>query len=493
MNNLLAFLEQTVSWLPEKIAIREDDRAVSFRTLHNQARALGTFLAEQGLERRGIGLLVHSLTDTAAGFFGILSAGGFCILLDASLPRQILENMIGRGKPDCILCDEAGAELLRSTGHASLICPLETARKGAADADALNRLRQQSIDDDPACMIFSPGERNTGVLFSHRSMIDRIRRLSDVLGCGCDTVFGSQPDRSPAECLEELLAAVGAGGTVCRSDALERLSPAEQICVMNDWGVNTLYWTASALEVLSGSGGFQICTPKKLRTVAFSGEPVSARHLMLWRRALPNAALLNLYGTVFTGVCCCFRLNRVLTAEERVPLGMPLPNVGILLLDDQGQESDAGEICIRGSCLDGIPGLNLDPASEYPRRLMHTGDYGVRSDRGELVYLGRKDSRVKIRGRRADPQMVEAAAANLPDCESACCQYEEKTGRLQLFYAGSCSCQEMTEYLKDHLPRFLLPQCLYRLEMLPTMPDGRVDRIQLRRDSRRGRYAYSMA
>jgi len=238
---------------------------------------------------------------------------------------------------------------------------------------------------------------------------------------------------------------------------------------------------------------FDKVTPRYITTVAFASEVFPIRQLNLWRKVLPKARFINLYGpTETTGICCYYEVDREFGEEESLPVGRPFPNTEILLLQDKkpvSQQGEVGEICIRGTRLThgyyGMPDKTAEsfvqnPLNLHYRELIYrTGDMGKYNNRGELVFVSRKDNQIKHMGHRIELEEIEAAANGCPGIRSCCCVYEDQ--KITLFVAGDPV--PLRQYLKEKLPRYMMPHRLIHLETMPLTPNGKIDRKLLKQRS----------
>lgn len=503
LTNILQYLEGTVSWLPEKPAFRKDKACMTFRQLQETAGAIGSFLLNRGIRRQGIALMMDKGAEAAAAFFGIAAAGNYCIPLDEELPEAFLNRILTKADPALILCDRDSMVQLMDTVWKSRCVSIDKARSARITEAGLASVRAAQTDAEPVCALYPSGMDGEprGILLTHRNLLDSTELLCRALKCGSDTVFGSIAPMSEMNSLREMMCTVKVGGTCCLLPGSAVQTPMRILEAINCRNVNTLLWPSSALAMFSGSQVLSQSAPKQLRCICFDREPIKARQLALWKKAAPNASFFRLYGPEEAGgACCCKEIGNALPGDGELSVGTPFPNIRILLLDETGREAQRGEICILGSCLS--PGYHRDfqftqrrfvqnPGNScFPERIFRTGDYGMRNAQGELVVLGRQDGRISVLGRRIQPAEVERAVLNHPQISLACCQYEEKAGRLQLFYTGSCTCMQLAAYLKTQLPAYMIPKSLYRLDSMPMIPGGTVDRGTLRRNSRKGSYAY---
>lgn len=493
MTNILEYLEQTLSWLPEKTAFRDETNALTFRTLYQRARAVGTYLHRMGLRGEAVGVALSRSPETVAAYLACVYAGCFFLPLE-DIPAERMTGILQRAGVRTILCDAASEARLDGSGLEEMCLRYALAARETPDDAMLQAVRQNQIDADPVCLLPISGKEPLEVLLNHRTLLENTEHLGAVLKCSSNTVFGCQASLNTVDCLKEILCTLKYGASCYLIPQRLFSFPGNLISALNYHKVDTVCWASSALFGLSGSEAFSRNRPETLRTVAFSGEPIPVKHLRLWQAALPEARFFRLYGMTETGgACCCYPVTD--NPPESVPLGTPFSNTGILLLNAQGEESDSGEVCIRGSCLAmgylGNPQATKRAFREVGlRRVFHTGDFAQRNEQGELVLLGRQDSRVICRGRSIDLTEIEAVAADLPGVTAVCCQLEESQNRLQLFYTGSCDCQTLTNHLRSHLPGAMIPGSLYRLRLMPLTPGGSVDRKLLTRNARQGLYGY---
>ena len=187
---------------------------------------------------------------------------------------------------------------------------------------------------------------------------------------------------------------------------------------------------------------------------------------------------------------CYWYADRELGADEPIPIGRPFDNTDIILVDDEGKRADRGEICIRGTCLtmgyyndkektDAVFVQNpLNGA--YPELVYKTGDIGALNDRGELVFICRKDSQIKHMGHRIELGEIESAANKCAGVRGACCVYDNEAKRIVLFYVGEAESTALFKELQTYLPRYMIPASIERLDVMPQTANGKIDRKGLK-------------
>ena len=112
----------------------------------------------------------------------------------------------------------------------------------------------------------------------------------------------------------------------------------------------------------------------------------------------------------------------------------------------------------------------------YPELIYRTGDIAKYNDRGELVFVSRKDYQIKHMGHRVELGEIEADVNSIKGVASSCAVYLKKKDRIELYYEGGPSEEEMLSYLKEKLPRYMVPTKTYKMDKLPLSPNGKIDR-----------------
>ena len=262
---------------------------------------------------------------------------------------------------------------------------------------------------------------------------------------------------------------------------------------LNEHKINTVCWVVSALTMISSFKVFERIKPEYLTNIAFGSEVFPIKQLRLWREALPNARFTNLYGpTEATGMCCYYKVDREFELDESVPIGGPFRNTDILLLNGNNElckEGEEGEICVRGTSLTLGYYNNFEKTNEvfvqnplnkiYPELIYRTGDIGKRNERGELLFVSRKDYQIKHMGHRIELGEIEVNVNNLNGIKTCCCVYDKEKDKIKLFYVGDPEVSEVITTLKDKLPRYMIPNKAEKLDVLPYTPNGKIDRKKL--------------
>ena len=207
------------------------------------------------------------------------------------------------------------------------------------------------------------------------------------------------------------------------------------------------------------------------------------RTLNLWKQAVPDADYVNMYGpTEITDVCSWFRVDRDFADTDVLPIGSPCANTRIYLID--------GEICVSGICLSAgyynAPEKTAAAFVQNPlrpqirERIYKTGDLGTYNDRGELMFLGRRDGQIKRSGYRIELGEIESVLMAADGVKDGCCVFDAETEKILCAWAGEAEEKALKAYLKAHLPKYMLPDLWMNLPALPKTGSGKTDRLQVK-------------
>ena len=499
MKNILQYLEAAEKRFPEKTAFADESESVSFTALAELSRRGGSRLISKGLYNEPVAVFMKKAPQVICAFFAVIYAGCYYVPLDPGMPKHRIRMILDRLQPSAVVCDDACEKLLCDLGHGDAMLPVSELFSAEEDKAALESVRRRSIDTDPIYIVFTSGSTGMpkGVTACHRSLIDYAEALCPVIGAREDSVFGMQVPLYVDACMKEILSVIRCGSSAYLMPQSIFMFPVKAIEYLNKYRINTVCWVASALTMISGLGGFEEMTPQYLRTVCFGSEVFPVKQLRAWKNACPKAEFINLYGpTEATGMSFYYRVEERFFDESAdpgpVPIGRPFENTGYLLLkegDVPAAPGEQGELCIRGTAL--TLGYFDDPERtaaaftqnplnpHYPESIYRTGDLAVETESGDLVFVSRKDNQIKNMGHRIELGEIESCACMFSGVDSACCIFVKETSKLYLYYMGTADEKSLQRYMRSELPRHMLPSKLIKLETLPLLPNGKIDRNKL--------------
>ena len=497
-NNILNYLIQTAREKPDKTAYSDGTDSLTFGEVYQRSRSIGSYLHARNIYKKPVVVFMRKSPDEIAAFMGAITGGCFYVPVDEEMPSARIQLILDNVQPPLVICDESTLETAKTFrlegGEVVLYSEIIHTE---IDGGALEDIYRRAIDTDPIYIVFTSGSTGVpkGVAACHRSVIDYVEQLSEILGFSGETVFGNQTPLYFDACLKEVCGTLKFGATTYLIPRGLFSTPVPLVEYLNAHQINTVCWVVSALTMISALGTFQVVKPQYLHTIAFGSEVFPIKQFRLWREALPDAVFTNLYGpTEGTGMCCYYRVDRDFALDEAIPIGRPFPNREILLLTEDGKQAapgEHGEICIRGTSV--TLGYYNDPVrtgeafvqnplnTAYPELIYKTGDIGRYNEAGELVFVSRKDYQIKHMGHRIELGEIEVGVNMLPGVRMSACIYDAKKTRIVLYYAGEPTEKELSAALTEKLPRYMVPNRIIQLDAIPLTPNGKIDRVALKR------------
>lgn len=497
MKNVLEWLEETSARVPDKVAVRDEGSALTFGQLEERAREVGTWVSGRCAPRTPVALYLEKSSACLAAMMGVVYAGCFYSVLDVRQPAERLSAIMDTLRPGVVLTDEVNCaraqELLGDCGL-EIVCIEGISCR--ADNDGLSALRDQALDIDPLYVNFTSGSTGVpkGVAVAHRSVIDFIGHFTSLFGIAETDELGNQAPFDFDVSVKDIYSCLSTGATMHLIPREYFSEPVKLMDYLADRCITTCIWAVSAMCFVSIMGGFDYRVPETINKVIFSGEVMPPKQLAKWRRALPDAMYVNVYGpTEITCNCTYHVVDREYAKDEVIPAGRAFPNERVFLLDEENREvlkpGRQGEVCVAGTCL----ALGYYNAPErtaevfvanpsrtaVPETMYRTGDLGMWNENGDLVYVGRKDHQIKHLGQRIELGEIESSAQGADGVEQACCIYNAKKKRIIMFYTGNMQEDSLLTDLSAKLPHYMVPSKIILLKSMPLTKNGKIDRTAL--------------
>ncbi len=494
---LHGLFEAQVRRSPEAVAAVFEGDALSYRELDARANRLAHHLRSLGVgpESR-VGVFLERSLDLVVALLGILKAGGAYVPLDPSYPRERLAFMLEDGGAGIVLTQESLRTEVPGRAPRIVCVDAEAATIGRCSAEPLTGALSPA---NLAYVIYTSGStgRPKGVMVPHRSIANHMVWMQREYPCTPeDRVLQKTPFSFDASIWEIFLPLMAGGRLVLPKPGghqdFEYLAK-----VIDEQGVTVLQLVPSLLQVFLEEAPLDRCA--SLRRVFCGGEALADSLRQRVQERLAAAELCNLYGPTEAAIdaswCRCRRESRGST----VPIGRPLSNLRLLVLDaalDPAPIGVAGYLYIGGVNLArgyfGRPDLTAerfvpDPVGQGAgERLYRTGDVARLLGDGEIEFLGRQDHQVKVRGVRIELSEIEAALGRHAEVlQSVVTVREDRPGHRQIvaYVVPERGCemegQELRTFLQEVLPPTMLPAAFVLLESLPLAPNGKVNRAAL--------------
>ncbi|HEX9727597.1 MAG TPA: amino acid adenylation domain-containing protein [Gemmatimonadales bacterium] len=484
-------IEIQVRATPDATAVVFEGEAWTYGQLDRRANGMAHDLVARGVRPQDlVGICLDRSPELIVGMLAVWKAGAAYVPLDPSYPRERLQFM----------ADDAALDVVLTGGAAAQAVPERPVRIDVAGGGAA-AVSPPDVDvspDDLAYVIYTSGSTGQpkGVMVSHASLVNHMQWLNRTFALGAaDRVLQKTPfsfDSSLIEFYTPLM--VGAALILARPGG--HRDPGYLVDLMAGQGVTVLLLVPSLLAALLDQPGFAQCG--QLRLVISAGEALrgTLRDRFL---AVSDALLSNHYGPTETAVgATYYNCDVVGDGSAIVPIGRPIDNVRVYVLDRAGNPvppGDPGELYIGGVGVArgyvGRPDLTAERfvANRFTQaggRLYRSGDLVRERPDGLLEYLGRTDDQVKIRGFRIEPGEIEAAIESHADVRRAAVVARVGSAgasRLVAFVAPrdpvGFSVVELRKLLKDRLPEFMIPGLICVVDDLATLPNGKLDRLSL--------------
>ena len=353
MKSILDYFEDTVRAFPEKVAFADEKSFCTYKELEERAKRIASFLLKKVKIGRPVPVFMEKSVDTIAVLLGSVYAGAFYAVLDIKHPQNRLESILQTLDSDFFFSVEVHRKEAEVFAEEKNIYWFEEAIQTEIDEIGLQNIRTQIQDTLPLYCNFTSGSTGVpkGVLVSHRSVMDFIGVFTETFHITEEDVIGNQAPWDFDVSVKDIYSALFTGATVQIIPRKCFSFPTTLMDFLCERQVTTLIWAVSALCIITTLKGFDYKVPETIRKVMFSGEVMPIKHLNLWKKHLPEATYVNLYGpTEITCNCTYYPVDREFEEGEILPIGNAFANEKVFLLNEEEQEvTEAGvegEICV---------------------------------------------------------------------------------------------------------------------------------------------------
>lgn len=496
--SILHYLEQTAKKFPNKIAFGDTKKEVTYAEFLINAKKVGSYLINLNQVNKPIAILLDKNVECLETMMAVLYSGNFYTILDTKSPKERLDNILTTLAPIAILTDHKNLSKAKELAKENQdIYLYEEMIENQIDDTKIKYVEEKIIDTDPMYILFTSGSTGIpkGTVISHKSVIAYTHWVKEAFNITEDTIWGSQTPFYFSMSITDVFTTMITGSTFYIIPKMYFSFPVKLLQYLNEKKVNTIYWVPSALCIVANLKALDEVKLPYLRKILFAGEVMPTKQLNVWIEHMPNVMFANLFGpTETTDICTYYIVDRKFENTESLPIGKHCDNCNVFIIKDDGtqaKQGEEGELCVRGTFL--AQGYYNNPVQtqkvfvqnplnqNYPEIIYKTGDIVKENEKGELIYLSRKDFQIKHMGYRIELGEIETAINAIEHIIACACVYDTKNDKIVLFYQGEhLDEKELLEQASQRVPKYMCPNEIHCLDKMPYNANGKIDRAKLK-------------
>lgn len=494
--------EKQVEKYPDRIAVKSRYHELTYNMLNQAANCLArSILSKRGRGEEPVALILENDALMIAAILGVLKAGKIYVPLDPSLPQSRISYILKDSRADLIVTNNKSLSLAESLAqNVSQLVNIDE-----LDLSLKTENLCLSISPDTLTWILytsgSTGDPK-GVVHNHRNLLHFIMTYTNGFCICADDRLTLLYSCSVNAGAHDIFSALLNGAALYPWDIKEQglmhfagWLTHQQITIYSSVPTVFLHFT----DTLTGEESFPT-----VRLIKMMGEPVYKRHVQMCRKHFTRDCIfVNRLGSTETGSIRWHFIDKETRIDgNNVPVGYPVEDNEVLLLDDTGEHvglGHVGEIAVKSFYLspgywrrpDLTKAVFLSDSGDGDKRIYRTGDLGRMLPDGSLLHLGRKDFQVKIRGYRIEIAEIEMALLDHVAIKEAAVRVWEgrpSDQRLVAYLVPSGhkapTVTELRRFLSEALPNYMIPSIFVTLDALPLAPNGKVNRRALPKPGR---------
>lgn len=524
-HNLCELFERHVKNAPDSTALIYQDKIITYQELSNRVNGLAYHLRRNGAGADvTIGILAERSIELIIGILAILKAGAAYLPLDPAYPLERLSYMIGDASPSILLLQSKYVENARS------VCPTEISFVILDDSYPVcpeQPCHLENISLNTAYIIYTSGSTGNpkGIQVSHGTLIDRMQSLSDIYKLSNSDVFLFYGSCSFDAAIEEYILPLTVGACIVIFDSDLQIIPENLVKKMIEHKVTIFNSVPALLDMVLDE--VSDVSKMRIRLLTIGGEPLFEKSANKFRKLYQDHSevqLYNLYGPTEAAIdSTFFKYDRQKTSDNGnaiVPIGRPIPNTKIYILDNDLNKVPVGvvgEIYIEGSGLArgylGKADLTAEKFIANPfgagNRLYKSGDLGKYLPDGNIDYIGRVDDQVKVRGHRVELREIESVICSSSQVKTTAVivknidsnlfllayivPFEVESEKADYVIVSDCDekirsfsdkkskrlVEEIRTELEKSLPDYLIPNYFFVVDRIPIGVSGKLDKQSL--------------
>ncbi|MBB6109293.1 amino acid adenylation domain-containing protein [Mucilaginibacter lappiensis] len=478
---------------PDAVAIVYKGESITYASLNQLSNNLAAVILAQSPASAIIGVSTRRCIETIISVLAILKAGKVYLPIDPDYPKDRLVQIITDSGIDTCIVTNAQEHFFKELAISILLSD-----KTYPEADSLPPIETTA----GAYVLYTSGStgKPKGVLMGHAALVNLLLWQKDNSIAASDSRTLQFAPLTFDVSFQEIFATLSTGGTLVLINDDLRIDPVQLLHYIESNSINRIFLPFVVLQYLTEAAIANNHIPACLQEIMTAGEQLKITpQIVKFFKALPGSVLYNQYGPTETHVVTQLKLDSDASLWPFLPtIGIPINHTDIVILDEELHnlpEGETGELCVAGiSLAEGYLNkreltaekfINWQENGHQTTRIYCTGDLARYLPDGNIEYLGRKDTQVKIRGNRVELGEIEVLLNQLENIRQAVVFAQEDASGQKRLLAYLVASDELPntdrvrQHLEKHLPDFMLPSAYVWLNELPKTTSGKVDRKAL--------------
>jgi iturin family lipopeptide synthetase A len=484
--------EQQAGATPFRMAVICEDRQMTYGELNRRSDQLAGLLLKKGIAAEGcVGLMMERSLELMVGILGILKAGGCYLPINHEYPEERIRFLIDDASINILLTQSSfqSPSLPGYAEHIILLDLLDYSDRHVLKPECHVLVKPARL----AYVIYTSGStgRPKGVMVEHQAVVGRLTWMQKTYPLsGADTVLQKTVFTFDVSIIE-LFGWFMGGARLCFLEPGAEKDLRKVLDTIGIQYVSAVSFTPTVLNTFFLSiTGKDVRKLVSLKWIFCAGEPLPAALVEKWRKLSISAKLENLYGPTEATVYASYYSCGSQSYPVPIPIGKPLGNTHLYILNEQQRlvpPGKMGELYLAGGLSRGylnrpdLTGERFFPDPFFPgARMYRTGDYAKLLPEGQVVYLGRMDNQVKIKGIRIELDEIEAVLLKHPGIsEAAVIDQDDSKGRYLAAYivpGRDLTLEELRAFLLRKLPDYMVPSVFFKIDKVPLTSSEKLNR-----------------